>query len=102
MALLLAEKVSVFKKYANFLDVFFKELAAVLLEYLDINEHAIKLEPKKQLSYKSIYSLSQVELKTLKTYIEINLANLFIQLSKSSAKASILFFKSLTEAFVYI
>ena len=39
----------------------------------------------------SFYSLSLVELKTLKIYIEINLAKGFIWLSKSLMRALILF-----------
>ena len=55
-----------------------------------INEHAIKLEESKQPLFKSIYSLGPVELEILKTYIETNLANGFICLSKSPARAPIL------------
>ena len=56
-----------------------------------MNEHAIKLEEDKQPSFIPIYSLSLVELEIFKTYIEINLANGFIRLSKSPAGAPILF-----------
>ena len=48
-----------------------------------MNEHAIKLEEGKQLSFRSFYSLGLVELETLKIYIKTNLANGFIQTSKS-------------------
>ena len=67
------------------------ENAAELPENTGINEHAIKLEEGKQTSFGLIYSLGPVELETLKTYIETNLANGFIRLSKSSAGAPILF-----------
>ena len=66
MALLLVEKVSIPKKYADFLDIFFKKSATILPKRSDINEHAIDLKPKKQPSYKPIYSLGTVELKTIK------------------------------------
>ena len=56
-----------------------------------MNEYAIKLEKGKQPSFGLIYSLRLVELEILKTYIEINLANGFIQPSKSPTGASILF-----------
>ena len=56
-----------------------------------MNEHAIKLEEDKQPSFRPIYNLGLVELETLKTYIKTNLANGFIQPSKSPAKAPILF-----------
>ena len=56
-----------------------------------MNEYAIKLEENKQPLFGPIYSLDPVELKTLKSYIETNLANSFIRPSKSPAGASILF-----------
>ena len=56
-----------------------------------MNEHAIKLEEDKQPPFGPIYSLGPVELETLKTYIETNLANGFIRPSKSPAGAPILF-----------
>ena len=77
IALLLAKKVTVPAEYSDFADVFSKELAEVLPERTKINEHAIELEEGKQPPYGPIYSLGPVELKTLKTYIEINLANSF-------------------------
>ena len=42
-----------------------------------------------------IYSLSLIKFKILKVYIENNLANSFIRLFKSPAKASIFFDKKL-------
>ena len=62
-----------------------------LLENTGINEHAIKLEKSKQPPFGPIYSLGLVELETLKTYIETNLANGFIRSSKSPTEAPILF-----------
>ena len=87
----LAKEVTVLAKYSDFADVFSKELAEVLPEHTGINEHSIKQEVGKQRPYAPIYSLGLVELQTLKTYIEINLANGFIQTSKSPAGAPILF-----------
>ena len=55
------------------------------------SDHAIDLEEGKQKPYGPIYSLRPVELKTLKTYIQINLANGFIRPSKSPVGAPILF-----------
>ena len=65
--------------------------AAELPENTRMNEHAIKLEKGKQPLFEPIYSLGLVELETLKTYIEINLANDFIRPSKSPVGAPILF-----------
>ena len=82
IALLFAEKVSIPEKYADFSDIFSKKSIAVLSNRLNINKHIINLESDKQPLYKSIYSLSLVELKIFKTYIEVNLANRFFQPSK--------------------
>ena len=59
-------------------------------KHTEINTHAIKLKKGKEPSYKPIYSLKPIELKTLKIYIEANPANSFIRLSKSLAGALIL------------
>ena len=80
-------------EYSDFTDVFSPELATELPEHTEINTHAIDLEEGKQPPYGPIYSLGPVELKTLKTYIETNLANGFICPSKSLAGAPILFDK---------
>ena len=78
-------------KYSNYSNVFLAENAAELLENTGINEHAIELKEGKQPSFRLIYSLGPVELETMKTYIETNLANGFICSSKSPVGASILF-----------
>lgn len=75
----------------DYTDVFSKKSTKELLEYFKINKHSINLEPDKQLPYEPIYSLGSVELETLKTYIEINLANSFIHLSKFPTGAPIFF-----------
>lgn len=51
----------------------------------------INLIESKQTLYSSIYSLKQVEQKSLKIYIKINLVNEIIQLSKSQIKIPIFF-----------
>ena len=88
---LLTEKVIILAEYLDFANVFSKISAKVLQEQTGVNEDAIKLENNKQSPYRPIYSLGFVELKTLKTYIKINLTNGFIRLSKSPAGALILF-----------
>ena len=80
-------------KYSDFADVFSLELASELPKYTKINNHAIELVDNWQPSYVPIYSLGPVELETLKTYIETNLKNDFIKLSKSPAEAPIFFDK---------
>ena len=77
MALLLAKNVSIMAKYSDFAHVFLETSANVLPERTKVNEHRIKLEETKQPPFGPIYSLELVEFRTLKTYIEINLANKF-------------------------
>ena len=78
-------------EYSDYSNVFSAENTAELPENTGINEHAIELEEGKQPLFGPIYSLGPIELETLKTYIETNLANGFIRPSKSPAKAPILF-----------
>ena len=86
-------------KYLDFADLFLEKSANVFPKQTGEKEHAIKLEKGKQPFYRPIYSLRPVELKTLKTYIETNLANGFIQALKSLASAPILFFCKLNGSF---
>jgi len=79
-------------KYSEFVEVFSKAKAEALPLHRSIN-HAIDLESGSKLPYGRIYNLSEVELRTLKAYIETNLANGFIQRSSSPVAASIFFAK---------
>ena len=78
-------------KYSDYSNVFSVENAVKPPENTEMNEYAIELEKGKQPPFGPIYSLELVELETLKTYIKTNLANGFIQPSKSPAGAFILF-----------
>ena len=60
IALLLAEKITVLAKYADFADIFSNELAKVLPERTNISKHAIELVDDKQLLYRPIYSLNPI------------------------------------------
>ncbi len=80
-------------KYFDYVDIFSLDLVIKLLENTRINKHTIKLIDKKQPLYRPIYTLSPVDLETLKTYIEIYLKTRFIQPSRSFAGALILFDK---------
>jgi hypothetical protein len=77
-------------KYQEFVEVFSMAKAEILPPHRPI-DHAIDLEPGHQMPYGRIYKLSEVNLRTLKAYIETNLANGFIQRSSSLAAAAILF-----------
>jgi len=79
-------------KYSEFVEVFSKAKAEALPPHQSI-DHEIDLESGYKLPYGRIYNLSEVELRTLKAYIETNLANGFIQRSSSPAAAPILFAK---------
>ena len=57
-------------------------------------DYAIKRKKGKQLFFVLIYSLKQINLKTLKTYIKTNLANDFICFFKSSVKVPIFLIRS--------
>ena len=76
-------------EYSNYNNVFLPKNIVKLPEYIKINDHTIKLEESKQLFFILIYSLKLVKLKMLKTYIETNLTNSFIQFFKSFARVSI-------------
>ena len=65
-------------KYSNYSNVFSAKNQAEFLEYIIINDHLINLEKHKQSFFGPIYSLKLVKFKTLKTYIKINLVNVFI------------------------
>ena len=91
VAALTSEETGIPVEYSDFFNAFSSDSAAELLEYTRINDHPINLLDDKQPPYGPIYSLGPVELETLKTYIEVNLASGFIRPSKSSVGASILF-----------
>ncbi len=95
IAYLKADKtpIKVLSRYADFANIFSSKLVVELLEYMGINNHTIELINDWQSLYDLIYSLGPVELKTLKMYIENNLANGFIKSFKFSARAPIFFDK---------
>lgn len=88
---MIAEKIIVLATYLDFADIFLKKTVAKFSKYLNMNKHVIDLEADKQPSYKLIYSLDVVKLKTFNIYIKTNLANGFIHPFKFLAKTFILF-----------
>ena len=86
-------------EYFDYNNIFSAENAVQLSKHTKINNHIIELEEAKQPLFGDIYSLGPIKLKTLKTYIKTNLANGFIYLSKSFARAPILFNKKLDRSF---
>ena len=93
IALLDVKKVTISPKYTDYTNVFSPDSATELPEHTGINNHPINLIDDKQPPYGPIYSLGSIELETLKTYIETNLANGFIRPSKSPADTPILFIR---------
>ena len=80
--------------YKDYLHLFSKSKAEQLAPH-HMTDHAVKSKADSQgrLPYGRIYSLSEMELKALRTYIEVNLRNRFIQRSSSATAAPILFVK---------
>ena len=93
VAELTSEETGIPTEYFDFFNVFSSNSAAELPEHTGINDHPINLLDNKQPPYGPIYSLEPVELETLKTYIEANLANSFIRPSKFLAGTPILFIR---------
>ena len=97
---LLFDKASteVLEEYSNYSNIFSAENTTELPDNTGMHEHAIELEEDKQPPFGPIYSLGPVELETLKTYMETNLANRFIWHSKFPVRALILFDRKLDES----
>ena len=72
----------IFSKYADFADIFSPKLVTKLLAHIRINNYIIEVVDNGQPPNDSIYSLDQVELETLKIYINQNLTNSFIRPSQ--------------------
>ena len=87
------EEVTRPSKYPDYINVILPNSAVELSKHTSINNHPIILMDDKQQPYDPIYSLGLVELETLKTYIETNLANSFIRPSKSPTDTPILFIR---------
>jgi hypothetical protein len=77
-------------EYLDLAEVFSEAGARSLPPHRDA-DHAIDLEEGKKPPFGAIYSLSEKELGVLREYIDENLANSFIQPSRSSAGAPVLF-----------
>jgi len=58
--------------FKEFADVFSEKKTVTLSDHVQV-EHAIELKSGKQLSYKFIYSLSEIKLKILYKYLKFSL-----------------------------
>ncbi len=84
------EEPSIPKAYRDLANVFPTSNANSLPTHRDESQ-AIELEPGKTLPFGLLYNISGYQLKTLREYIDENLANWFIRPLKSSAGAPVLF-----------
>ena len=84
------EEPTILKAYRVIANVFSPSNTNSLPPHRD-EDHAIELEPGKTPPFGPLYNLSEYQLKTLREYIDENLANGFIRPSKSSAGAPVLF-----------
>lgn len=80
-------------KHVDIIEFFFPKLVVELHEHPKINNYIIKFLYDWQPPHNPIYNLGSVKLETLKTYIENNLANIFIRHSKSLVRITIFFDK---------
>lgn len=72
------KKVIILTKYLDFINIFLKKLAKVLLKQTNINKYTIDLVDNKEPLYPPIYNLSLVKFKNIEIYIKTYLANNFI------------------------
>jgi hypothetical protein len=79
-------------QYNDYADVFSKQEARVLPPHRP-HDHSIKLEPGEKPPWGPIYNISELEMKTLRAYIDDMLEKGFIRPSKSPAGAPVVFAK---------
>ena len=89
-------------KYFNFLDIFSSNFVVELLKHTRINHHSINLLVDKEALYNPIYSLRPIELKKLKTYIQVNLDIGFINLLNFLPVAQYYLFRKKMVASIYV
>ena len=89
---------SVPREYHDYLDVFSEEQADVLPPHRPY-DHKIIIEDGATPPHGRIYSMSELELRTLRDHLEKELAKGFIRPSSSPAGAQVLFFKRRTDRY---
>ena len=92
---------AILAKYSNYTIIFLAKNTMKLQKNIGINEHTIKLKKDNQPIFEPIYSLNLIELKILKIYIKINLANNFIRLFKYPTGIPILFDRKLDKSLYF-
>lgn len=98
---LIATKISIviLPRYVDFANIFFLKFLKKLPKYIKIHDYSINLVDDQQLLFSLIYSVGQVALKILKTYIKINLVNNSIKSFKFSTSTFILFIQKCNSNF---
>ena len=91
LALFIIKKAKIFAQYYIFFYIFSLNSTLDLIKLTCIINHFICLKNDNQSLYTLIYSWMMVKPKTLKTYIESNLASGFLKLLKSWAGAPLFF-----------
>jgi hypothetical protein len=86
-----SEENAIPQKYERFRELFKEELGSEALPKHGPWDHEIPLEEGKEPPFLPIYHMSADDLRTLKEYIDVNLAKGFIRESSSKARAPILF-----------
>lgn len=79
--------------YHEYIDLFLKEVADAKLPPHRYIDHEIPLEEGTKPPFGPLYSMSELELKALREYLEENLSKGFIRASSSSAASPVLFAK---------
>lgn len=92
----------IFLKYADFANIFSKDLASELQKHTKINNYTINMIEEYQLSYKPIYSLKQIDIEILKIYIKTHLINDFINILNSLQLPLSFLSKIYMEGFDYV
>lgn len=81
-------------KLKDLRNIFLYYLIAFILDKIQIDNYNIKIKDNKELFFNPIYCSSLIELKTLKTFIEMNLLNNLRISFQILIKKSMLFVKN--------
>ena len=94
-------KIILFEVLKKFADLTDENKTYELFDH-EFDDHAIDLKSSKKSSYDSIYSLSKIEFKVLRVYLNKHFKNEFIRFFIFSTDASILFVKKKTKFWNYV
>lgn len=78
IASLFSKGVNILDIYANFSKIILEQPVLLFLKLIEFNDHSIKLQKSKQLSYRLLHSFFLMKIKFIKIYIKDYLPNRFI------------------------